>query len=82
MSIELNGKLYRELRCSNCRRLICLEYISVGRIAYNCPRCGEQTVFNFKSLVKSEDNIVDWDAEFRIKSNNMKGGEKINEQRY
>jgi len=76
MSIEINGKMYRELRCAKCRRLICLEYIRTGRVAYNCSRCNEFTVFTFKDLTKNSDNKVDWDAEFKLKSNSMmRGGE-------
>lgn len=39
---------YRELRCASCRKLICLEYVFEGRIKYICPRCGEESVFQFK----------------------------------
>lgn len=42
-------KLVRELRCTNCRRLICYEYIRSGFIRYVCPRCGEVNEFTFKT---------------------------------
>lgn len=48
--MNINGKIYRELRCRNCRKLICYEYVYAGRIGYNCPRCGEFTEQVFKSL--------------------------------
>lgn len=50
----INGKIYRELRCQTCRKLICVEYIYAGRVAFNCPRCGEQSIFNFKHLSTKE----------------------------
>ena len=72
MTIVINGKVYRELRCPKCRKLICLEYIFAGRIAFNCPRCGETSNFEFKHLPTKE--IQDkMSSEF-----NMKGGEKVN----
>ncbi len=75
MSIEINGKIYRELRCAKCRKLICLEYIHSGRIAFQCPRCGEFNSIEFNSLEREVKNGVDWDAKFKLKSNYAKGGE-------
>ncbi len=76
MSIEINGKIYRELRCVKCRKLICLEYIHSGRVAFQCPRCGELNAIEFKSLEKQNITAIDWDTKFKIKSNDMRGGEK------
>ena len=81
MSIEINGELYRELRCSKCHKLICLEYVRTGRIAFNCSRCNEFTVFRFKDLTKTNENDIDWESEFRLKSKDMRGGEINNGRR-
>lgn len=48
--MNINNKLYRELRCSSCRKLICYEYVYAGRLAFHCPRCGEFNELNFKHL--------------------------------
>lgn len=77
MSIEINGKIYRELRCTNCRKLICLEYVHSGRVAFHCPRCSEFNVFTFKSMEKEADSEVDWDKDLKLRYNKkMRGGEK------
>lgn len=70
MSIEINGYIYRELRCPRCRKLICYEYIHSGRIAFNCPRCGDYNKFEFTSLEKknTKDKL---NIHFK-----MKGGDK------
>jgi len=47
--IEINNELYRELRCTTCRKLICYERVK-GKICYICPRCGEVNHFNFTDL--------------------------------
>lgn len=39
--------IYRELRCTACRLLICHEYITNGYILYKCTRCGELNRFEF-----------------------------------
>lgn len=72
--ITIKGKVYRELRCENCRDLICFEYIFAGRIAYPCPRCGHTNIFNFPYL-KTKSVTDTMEKEFEIKTN-MKGGEK------
>lgn len=58
------SEYYRELRCTGCHKLICLEYIFEGRLKYVCPRCDEVNTFNFKhrktqhdKIKKVEDNI-------------------------
>lgn len=73
VSIELNGQKYRELRCTECRKLICLEYIFAGRIAFVCPRCGHTSTFNFKHLPTKETQAK-IKEEFEI-SSKMEGGE-------
>ena len=47
--IEIDGQEYRELRCSECRKLICYEKVK-GRICFICPRCGNNNKFNFTNL--------------------------------
>lgn len=37
--ITRKGKPYRELRCNNCRALLALEYIFIGRLSIKCPKC-------------------------------------------
>lgn len=72
MSIEINGKNYRELRCVNCRKLICYEYIFAGRIVYLCPRCGHNNNFNFKHLpTKENDDTIK--NEFTMDNLKIKG---------
>ena len=48
--MDINGKIYREIRCKACHKLICYEYIFAGRIAFSCPRCGELNEMDFKHL--------------------------------
>lgn len=54
--ITLNTKVYREVRCVHCRKLICYEYVFAGRLAFVCPRCGELNEVNFKH-VQSKENV-------------------------
>lgn len=54
---DINNKLYRELRCKACRKLICFEYIFAGRIAFQCPRCSELNEHIFKHL--QTQNVTD-----------------------
>jgi len=54
--ITLNSKVYREVRCVHCRKLICYEYVFAGRIAFACPRCGELNEINFKH-VQTKENV-------------------------
>jgi phage FluMu protein Com len=53
--MKINDKFYRELRCKNCRKLICYEYVYAGRIAHTCSRCEELTEFTFKHFLGSKD---------------------------
>lgn len=46
--MNLNDKLYREIRCRGCKKLIAYEYVYAGRIAFSCPRCGELNEFEYK----------------------------------
>jgi phage FluMu protein Com len=71
--ITINTKPYRELRCRNCHKLICYEYVFAGRIAFSCPRCGELNEYDYKHL-KTKDVENTMDNEFTINSLN-KGGE-------
>lgn len=69
--MNINGKLYRELRCRACRKLICYEYVFAGRVAFHCPRCGEFNEMEFKHLRTK--NVQDTMREYEI--NHEKGGE-------
>ncbi len=42
------GRIYREVRCPNCRAFICDEYIRVGRIRFKCFRCGRIMIMEFR----------------------------------
>lgn len=70
--MKLNDKIYRELRCRRCRKLICYEYVYAGRIAFSCPRCGELTEQIFKHLKTA--NVTDTMKEYQIQPS--KGGEE------
>ena len=67
----INGKRYRELRCKNdsCRKFIIFEAILIGRVAIQCPRCGEMNEYRF-TMLKTQDNIN------TIEHTLMKGGEQ------
>lgn len=69
----INEKIYREVRCPNCRKLICYEYVYAGRIGFVCPRCDNYSELIFKHLktIENEDNI---NKDFTIKPK-KKGGE-------
>lgn len=41
-----DGKFWKEVRCTNCRRLLALEYIFEGRIEIKC-KCGEQNIIKY-----------------------------------
>lgn len=69
----LNDKFYREIRCKNCRKLFGYEYIFAGRLAFNCPRCGELSEFAFKHI-QTADNLAIMKEEFSVE-NNQEGGE-------
>lgn len=67
--ITINNKEYRELRCNKCRKFFIYEYIFAGRMAMQCPRCGELNEFEFKHLNTTE-NKATIKKEF-----SLKGGE-------
>lgn len=69
-----NDKIYRELRCQHCRKLICYEYIYAGRIMYKCPRCNEENVFTFKHYSASAE-LKEFEFNDKSKKVNLKGGE-------
>lgn len=62
----INGKIYREVRCKGCRKLICYEYVFAGRIAFHCPRCSEFNELDFKHL-KTRENEDKIDTDFTVK---------------
>ncbi len=45
---DSEGRIYREVRCANCRAFLCDEYIRVGRIRIKCFRCGRITIMEFR----------------------------------
>lgn len=46
VDIVIEGKKYREIRCYKCRKKLGYEYVFSGRIAFECPRCGEWLIIN------------------------------------
>lgn len=74
--MKINDKLYRELRCNKCRKLICYEYIYAGRVAFNCPRCGEFNEVELKYL-RTTDNMKLVADNYTI--NNLKNESGVNE---
>ena len=71
--MTINGKLYREVRCKACHKLICFEYVFAGRLAFACPRCGEINEQDFKHLKNR--NVEDSMREYVINNEN---GEEVN----
>jgi len=56
--IKKDDKFWKEIRCTNCRKLLALEYIYAGRIMIKC-KCGEMNVISYKtpvSLIKKLTN--------------------------
>lgn len=45
---DSEGRIYREVRCANCRAFLCDEYIRLGRIRIKCFRCGRITIMEFR----------------------------------
>lgn len=45
---DAQGRIYREVRCANCRAFLCDEYIRLGRIRIKCFRCGRITIMEFR----------------------------------
>lgn len=66
--ITINGNEYRELRCTKCRKFFIYEYIFTGRLAIQCPRCGELNEFILKHL-NTKENKATIDKEFTMKGN-------------
>lgn len=50
--ITRKGKPYRELRCSNCRTLLALEYVFSGRLSIKCHVCNTYNDIDVKSAKK------------------------------
>jgi DNA-directed RNA polymerase subunit RPC12/RpoP len=48
--VEINGKLYREIRCPNCKHMIGYDHDLLGTFGYNCPKCGIFSSITFKQL--------------------------------
>lgn len=62
---NIDNRAYKEVRCTNCRRLLAMEYIYSGRIVIKC-RCGEMNKIEYKTparLIKklnpNNDMIID-----------------------
>lgn len=52
--LKVDEKFWKEIRCTECRRLLAMEYIYAGRIMIKC-RCGEMNTITYRtpnSLIK------------------------------
>lgn len=49
--LEFGGEMWKEVRCSGCRALLCYEHIHIGRTMHKCKRCGEVTVIRYKTPI-------------------------------
>lgn len=67
----INDKLYREIRCPDCRRLLGYEYVYAGRLAFYCNRCGELVELDFKHA-QTKENIGIIKDEFTINRKEVK----------
>jgi len=56
--ITQNGKAYKEVRCSNCRTLLALEYIYSGRLSIKCHKCNEINVITYKTPKKLLNSLL------------------------
>lgn len=45
---DSEGRIYREVRCPNCRAFLCDEYIRYGRIRLKCFKCGKIIIVEFR----------------------------------
>lgn len=84
--IEVNQEFWKEIRCSNCRRLLAYEYVFVGRLLFKCPHCNEFTKINYKTPKNILEKVVIEDEKFynpdeeviikrKVKISDSKGGE-------
>lgn len=48
--LEVNGKKYKELRCSQCQKFIVHITAFAADVLYICPKCGYTNEFTFKFL--------------------------------
>jgi phage FluMu protein Com len=48
--ITINGKKYKEVRCSQCQKFIVNANILAGDVFYQCPKCGYVNEYTFKFL--------------------------------
>ena len=69
--ITINGKHYKELRCSKCQKFIVYQNIAAGALCYICPRCKQINEFMFKYL-KSGENEAMIKQSYEIKNEETK----------
>lgn len=62
---SIEGRFYREVRCPNCHKLLGYEYVFAGRLLFNCSRCSEMVVLNFKHI-KTKENVTAIAEEFTM----------------
>lgn len=56
--LNFGGELWKEVRCSNCRRLLCYEQIYFGRVMHKCKYCKEVTVVRYKTSPKMIEKLI------------------------
>lgn len=64
--ITINGKVYREIRCTECRKLMGYEYILMGRQCFICPRCGKTNEHIYKQYSRKHAKEEIQDGEFIV----------------
>jgi len=56
--LNFAGELWKEVRCGNCRRLLCYEQIYFGRVMHKCKHCKEVTVVRYKTNPKMIEKLI------------------------
>ena len=50
LKVDDEGRVYREIRCTQCRTWLADEYLYSGRLVLKCPRCGAIMRLKFKHI--------------------------------
>ena len=54
LKTDEQGRVYREIRCENCRSWLADEYVYSGRLLLKCFRCDNVVKITFKHLKGKE----------------------------
>lgn len=63
--ITINGKEYKELRCSKCQKFIIYQNVSAGTLCFQCPKCDYLNEWTFKYL-KTDENEAKINKDYAI----------------